>query len=149
MVSGRIFQLSVVVLAATTCRESVVGFSSVHQRHSPPQRTAAHVLRMSDGTADTASDPFEAYQLTASQTLAIKDTVVGTGAAVESGNLLTLKYTARFMENGKEFDKSDSYVCRVGKGKILPGFDEGLMVRGERIGIVMPRDERCLKDKHG
>lgn len=95
----------------------------------------------------TSVDPFDVYEQNDSQALAVKDFVVGKGTTVESGNLLTLKYKARFLATGKQFDESESYVCRVGKGKIIPGFDQGLMVRlvaSYRVELYcIPRGQQC------
>jgi hypothetical protein len=76
-------------------------------------------------------DPFDNYQVSPAQTeVAIKDKVRGTGEEVKGeGQLLQIAYTGRFMADGKQFDKSDNFVCKIGKNQVLPGFEEGVMVR--------------------
>jgi hypothetical protein len=88
---------------------------------------------------DDNQDPFDNYQQSPEQTtVAIKDSVVGTGYLVGEtpGQLLTVAYKGRFMADGKLFDQSDSFVCRLGKNKVLPGFEEGLMVRYIYVSLV-------------
>ena len=72
---------------------------------------------------------YDAYEQNDTQELAFDDARVGTGDAVENGKLLTVKYNARLMESGKQFDFSDAYVFRIGEGKVLPGWEQGLQVR--------------------
>ena len=78
-----------------------------------------------------ANDPFENYEISGSTTdIATKDIVIGTGDLVEGeGQLLTVKYTGKFLADGKQFDKSDDFLARIGRNKVLPGFEKGLMVR--------------------
>ena len=81
--------------------------------------------------AENAASPFDVYEQNDSQELAFKDVKDGTGDVVENGKLLTVKYEARLMASGKRFDCSpkDGYVFRIGEGKVLPGWEKGLVVR--------------------
>jgi FKBP-type peptidyl-prolyl cis-trans isomerase len=141
--------VAVLLLVAAMNTNSVASFSTNQQqqpqrltvtvRHAQRQTTSSFYLSSSSNplevvsdlsSSSSAVDLFESYEQIDSQPLAMKDVMVGTGPSiVESGNLLTLKYKARFVATGKQFDQSESYVCRVGVGKIIPGFDQGLMVR--------------------
>ena len=90
---------------------------------------SASALQMALEEVDP-DDPFENYQVSAAQTeVAIKDKVIGTGEEVKGeGQLLQVSYTGRFMADNKQFDKSDNFVCKIGKNQVLPGFEEGVMV---------------------
>lgn len=82
-------------------------------------------------------DPFDAYKPTSEQTtVAFKDFSIGSGYMVgdEDAQLLKLKYTATFIDPkpGYQFDQSESFVCKTGENKILPGFEEGL--KGMKVG---------------
>lgn len=69
-----------------------------------------------------------------------KDTVVGTGAVAEVGDSTTVGYSG-WLPNGKLFD-SGSFTFTVGVGKVVPGFDEGVL--GMKVGgkrkLVIPPD---------
>lgn len=83
--------------------------------------------------SSSEDDPFDAYKPTSEQTtIAFKDFAVGSGYTVgdEDAQLLKLKYTATFIDPkpGYQFDQSESFVCKTGQNKILPGFEEGLKV---------------------
>jgi FKBP-type peptidyl-prolyl cis-trans isomerase len=78
----------------------------------------------------TADDPFESYK--AGSEIAWKDTTVGQGDVVEEGDVLTVAYTGYLWRNKQEFDKGDALTFKLGGGKVMPGFDEG--VRGIKEG---------------
>ena len=72
------------------------------------------------------------------------DEVVGTGESPTQGQNVTVHYTGT-LENGTKFDSSfDSgkpYTFRIGTGKVIKGWDEGIMtmkVGGKRRLIVPP-----------
>jgi FKBP-type peptidyl-prolyl cis-trans isomerase len=52
---------------------------------------------------------------------------VGTGATVQSGDTVTLKYNGTFVD-GSVFDYSPSfkYVHKAAKSRMIPGFEEGI-----------------------
>jgi FKBP-type peptidyl-prolyl cis-trans isomerase len=78
------------------------------------------------------------------------DLVVGDGAAVVSGNVLTVNYTGWLYDptktdnKGGQFDSSiggDPYVFTIGVGAVIEGWDVGLIgmkVGGTRRLIVPP-----------
>ena len=72
------------------------------------------------------------------------DEVVGTGESPKQGQNVTVHYTGT-LENGTKFDSSfDSgqpYTFRIGTGKVIKGWDEGIMtmkVGGKRRFIIPP-----------
>ena len=77
--------------------------------------------------------------------LQIEDIKVGTGQAVERGDIVQVHYTGR-LANGKKFDSShdrdEPFVFPVGAGKVIKGWDEGLigMKEGGIRKLVIPPD---------
>jgi hypothetical protein len=63
------------------------------------------------------------------QQLAIKDEVVGDGDVAEKGKVLTMAYEGKLMSNGYMFDSGVGYSFRLGDGKVIPGWEQGLSVR--------------------
>lgn len=121
--------LSFSVPTTTTRTTTTTSISRVTTNNKQQQRQPFRPLSMALEEVDP-QDPYESYELSEKQQdVAIKDVVVGTGQLVEGeGQLLTVKYTGSFMANKEQFDFSKDFVCRIGKNKILPGFEKGLMV---------------------
>ena len=67
--------------------------------------------------------------------LVIKDTVMGTGAQAEVGDLVTVNYTGKFAD-GKVFDSSiprgQPFPFTLGIGQVIKGWDQG--VAGMKVG---------------
>jgi peptidylprolyl isomerase len=67
-----------------------------------------------------------------------RDIVLGTGPTAEVGDSATVAYTG-WLADGTRFD-SGSFGFTVGVGRVVPGFDEGVL--GMRVGgkrrLVMP-----------
>jgi FKBP-type peptidyl-prolyl cis-trans isomerases 1 len=61
----------------------------------------------------------------------VRDLVSGTGALVNPGDSITVKYTG-WLSNGTQFDTNNSYPTKVGVGHVIAGWDEG--VPGMRVG---------------
>lgn len=51
----------------------------------------------------------------------------GTGAQVVNGKFVTVKYDGRFMMTDSSF-QANSYTFKLGEGKAIPGWDEGLLL---------------------
>jgi protein-disulfide isomerase/FKBP-type peptidyl-prolyl cis-trans isomerase len=68
-------------------------------------------------------------------TLGIKDLVVGIGAAVKSGDQVTVQYVGT-LDDGTVFDDSRKhgrpFVFTVGEGRVIKGWDQG--IPGMRVG---------------
>ena len=80
-----------------------------------------------------AVDPFDSYSQTdPSQKLMYRDTVAGTGDVAMEGKVLKVAYTGRLMATGKEFDKGNGFSFRLGEGRVIPGWEQGLV--GMRVG---------------
>lgn len=76
--------------------------------------------------------------------LKYKDEVIGTGPSPQLGQTVEVHYTGR-LENGTKFDSSldrgQPFKFQIGKGKVIKGWDEGLMtmkVGGKRQLIIPP-----------
>jgi len=77
--------------------------------------------------------------------LKIEDLKVGTGAAVKSGDTITVNYVGR-LQNGKVFDSSytrhQPFTTVIGTGQVIKGWDEGLI--GMKVGgkrrLTIPPD---------
>ena len=69
--------------------------------------------------------------------LGIEDVTVGTGAAAQKGQYVSVHYTG-WLENGKKFDSSkdrnDPFQFPLGMGHVIKGWDEG--VQGMQPGGV-------------
>jgi FKBP-type peptidyl-prolyl cis-trans isomerase FkpA len=85
--------------------------------------------------------------ITTSSGLQYEDTVVGTGAAAQAGQHVTVHYTGWLYENGttgRKFDSSkdrrDPFRFDLGAGMVIRGWDEG--VQGMQVGgtrrLVIP-----------
>ena len=79
--------------------------------------------------------------------LAYTDQVVGTGAAPQAGQTVSVHYTGWLDENGKQGKKFDSSRDRgqpfsfpLGQGRVIAGWDEGVasMKIGGRRTLVIP-----------
>jgi FKBP-type peptidyl-prolyl cis-trans isomerase len=82
------------------------------------------------------------------------DTVVGTGDTAESGDLVTVHYTGRFID-GRVFDSSvargEPFQFTLGKGQVIAGWDEGIVgmkVGGKRT-LSIPPELGYGKDDYG
>jgi protein-disulfide isomerase len=77
--------------------------------------------------------------------LVVKDVTVGGGAAVKSGDTVTVHYVGT-LTDGKEFDSSrkhgQPFSFAVGKGTVIKGWDQGLvgMKVGGRRKLTIPSD---------
>lgn len=75
--------------------------------------------------------------------LIIDDVRAGSGAAVKSGDTITVDYVG-MLQDGTQFDSSyargESYTFTVGKGEVIEGWDEGVlgMQEGGQRVIVVP-----------
>jgi peptidylprolyl isomerase len=66
-----------------------------------------------------------------------RDLIAGTGAAVVSGDTVTVNYTGELYKNGTVFDSSwnagrTPFSTPIGTGAVIPGWDQGLI--GMRVG---------------
>lgn len=75
--------------------------------------------------------------------LYVQDVTEGTGAAVASGQTITVHYTG-WLPNGSKFDSSvgkTPFTTPIGRGAVIRGWDEGLVgmkVGGKRRLIIPP-----------
>ena len=72
------------------------------------------------------------------------DIRVGCGAAVRTGQTVTVQYTG-WLQSGKEFDSSRAagrqpFAFPLGEGQVIPGFDQGVadMHIGGKRRLVIP-----------
>lgn len=132
--------LSLLVLIAASTTTNTLAFappSSLPQtvvaaRQQSPLFSALEVVDENEET-----DPFEAYKPVPEQTTVVfKDSKIGSGYTVGEleSQQLKIKYTATFLDPkpGSQFDQSESFICKTGASKILPGFEEGL--KGMKVG---------------
>ena len=82
-------------------------------------------------------------EITTASGLKYSDEVVGTGATPQKGQTVTVNYTGT-LENGKKFDSSFDHGkpadFKIGVGKVIKGWDEGLMTMkvGGKRRLVIP-----------
>ena len=76
--------------------------------------------------------------------LEIEDITVGDGDEARSGHTVEVHYVGVSWSNGQEFDASwdrgDSFKFGLGKGQVIPGWDQGVagMKVGGRRRITIP-----------
>jgi len=80
---------------------------------------------------------------TPSPDLAVKTLVAGTGPAVAGGDYVQVNYLGQIWNTAKVFDTSfgrGPYTNVIGQGKVIPGWDEGLLGRkvGSRLELAIP-----------
>ncbi|AGK58382.1 peptidylprolyl isomerase [Hyphomicrobium denitrificans 1NES1] len=85
---------------------------------------------------------------TTSSGLQFEDTVIGTGAAPQTGQTCVMHYTGWLYQDGKKGAKFDSSVDRgkpfefpLGMGRVIKGWDEGIAsmkIGGKRTLIIPP-----------
>ncbi len=86
-------------------------------------------------------NPLDNGTTTDTGTLVTQDEAVGTGAAAQAGDMLTVNYTGK-LANGTVFDTSVGkapYKFILGHGDVIPGWDQGLIgmkVGGKRVLII-------------
>ena len=75
--------------------------------------------------------------------LYVEDLVVGEGARVDSGDVVTVHYTG-WLPNGNAFDSSrerdQPFEVAIGYGRVIPGWDQGVvgMREGGQRKLVIP-----------
>ena len=77
----------------------------------------------------------EGKEVTTSSGLQYIELKVGTGAAAQAGQTVTVHYTG-WLDNGKKFDSSvdrgQPFSFPLGAGRVIKGWDEG--VQGMKVG---------------
>ncbi|HEY2674029.1 MAG TPA: FKBP-type peptidyl-prolyl cis-trans isomerase [Rugosimonospora sp.] len=132
----------------------VVGFVVFGGKH----KTAATASPSASASASAAAAPFPSLPPGADPALATKPTVKagtgsltklnvttliqGTGAAVKSGQSITVNYVGVSYQTGSEFDSSwknsQAFTFTVGQGNVIPGWDQGLV--GVKVGSRVQLD---------
>jgi hypothetical protein len=78
---------------------------------------------------EVGDDPFQNYKIgDPLQGLAINDAEVGEGEMAAVGNVITVTYTGRLLATGKVFDQGDGFSLKLGAGKAIQGWEQGLLV---------------------
>ena len=79
--------------------------------------------------------------------LAVKTVIAGSGPAIASGDYIQANYLGQIYDTGKSFDNSYDrhapFVTQIGTGKVIPGWDKGLVGRraGSRVELSVPPAE--------
>jgi FKBP-type peptidyl-prolyl cis-trans isomerase FkpA len=94
------------------------------------------------------AEPQGSTMTTTPSGLQYEDTVVGTGATPETGQICVMHYTGWLYVDGKKGKKFDSSLDRgqpfefpIGTGRVIKGWDEGvatMKVGGKRTLIIPP-----------
>ncbi|MBY0559204.1 FKBP-type peptidyl-prolyl cis-trans isomerase [Hyphomicrobium sp.] len=92
------------------------------------------------------AEPQGSSMTTTPSGLQYEDTVVGTGATPETGQICVMHYTGWLYQDGKKGNKFDSSLDRgspfefpIGTGRVIKGWDEGvasMKVGGKRTLII-------------
>ena len=98
---------------------------------------ASRLFSSTESSATTSSisvgSPFDEYSQTdPNQGLEYKDTVMGTGDAVEMGKVVAVAYKGRMMRDNVQFDQGEKFPFKVGQGRVMPGWEQGVI--GMRVG---------------
>jgi hypothetical protein len=74
-----------------------------------------------------------------SREVAYEDMAIGSGPTVKAGDVVTVKYTGKLLQNGKQFD-AGSISFSLGARKVIPGWEEGMagMQVGSRRTLYIP-----------
>ena len=80
---------------------------------------------------------------TPSTKLAVKTVIAGAGPAIAGGDYVQVNYLGQIWDSGKVFDTSfgrGPYTNVIGQGKVIPGWDEGLLGRkvNSRMELAIP-----------
>jgi FKBP-type peptidyl-prolyl cis-trans isomerase len=92
-----------------------------------------------------AQEKKEAKEVTTKSGLKYVDLKVGTGDMPKEGDLVQVHYTG-WLTNGKKFDSSvdrgEPFVFPIGKGRVIKGWDEGVMTMkvGGKRKLTIPAD---------
>lgn len=76
--------------------------------------------------------------------LIVKDLVVGTGPAAQSGQQLTMNYSLVTWSDKKKldssFDRGETFPLNLGAGEVIKGWDQGLVgvTQGSRRLLIVP-----------
>jgi peptidylprolyl isomerase len=75
--------------------------------------------------------------------LVVEDLVAGDGDEATPGSKVTVHYVGVAFRSGEEFDASwdrgQPFEFRLGKGQVIPGWDQG--VAGMRVGgVIQPHE---------
>jgi len=99
-------------------------------------------------SSDTSTPTTDAEESASTAKLEIKDTKVGTGAAVKSGDTVTVNYTGWLYVDGKKTTQFDSsigkapFTTQIGVGAVIAGWDQGIvgMKAGGTRTLIIPSD---------
>eukprot|EP00287_Rhodomonas_sp_CCMP768_P012105 CAMPEP_0196726114 /NCGR_PEP_ID=MMETSP1091-20130531/7472_1 /TAXON_ID=302021 /ORGANISM="Rhodomonas sp., Strain CCMP768" /LENGTH=93 /DNA_ID=CAMNT_0042068489 /DNA_START=24 /DNA_END=302 /DNA_ORIENTATION=+ len=69
------------------------------------------------------SIPGEVYKPPADETVTITEVTEGSGAAVESGAAVTMKYEGR-LADGTVFDSAEKFKFTIDGGEVIKGWDK-------------------------
>ncbi len=106
---------------------------------SPPDKFSAEVPPNRNSTSITNSPVNTVTKLE------IKDTTVGTGTAVKSGDTVKIHYRGTLLDGTKfdsSYDRNQPFETKIGVGAVIQGWDEGLLgmkVGGKRT-LTIPSD---------
>eukprot|EP00579_Thalassiosira_antarctica_P001415 CAMPEP_0201870610 /NCGR_PEP_ID=MMETSP0902-20130614/3690_1 /ASSEMBLY_ACC=CAM_ASM_000551 /TAXON_ID=420261 /ORGANISM="Thalassiosira antarctica, Strain CCMP982" /LENGTH=200 /DNA_ID=CAMNT_0048396295 /DNA_START=132 /DNA_END=734 /DNA_ORIENTATION=- len=111
-----------------------------HQ-HGQPSMLAKPQAAPSLLSLNSAS--FDDYSQTEpTQWLAYQDTLVGTGDVAQEGKVVTVAYKGTLMSNGKKFDEGPGISFRLGEGRVIAGWEQGIAgmkVGGKRVLKIPPQ----------
>ena len=117
--------MKTVSLIALLAAPVVFGFSPV----APASLARTTHLAASGLEVVDATDPFQNYSIAdPAQQLATKDEIVGSGPEAKTGDVVTIAYKGRLMSTGKQFDFGEGFTFKLGSGRVLPGWEQGLPV---------------------
>ena len=107
------------------------------RRRRPPRRTTRDVTKKPTVTVPDELPPDE---------LQSEDIVKGKGRAAKKGDKVTMQYVGVAWSTSVEFDASwdagEPFTFTLGKGKVIPGWDEGIpgMRKGGRRQLTIPAE---------
>ena len=106
--------------------------------------TASSEIRKSGDTVMSKTDAVQSEKIIMTPSgLHYEDMVAGSGASPSPGKKVTVHYTG-WLTDGKKFDSSvdrnEPFVFKIGKGEVIPGWDEGVMTMkiGGKRKLIIP-----------
>ncbi|MDX2035929.1 MAG: FKBP-type peptidyl-prolyl cis-trans isomerase [Isosphaeraceae bacterium] len=155
--SKRFLVLLIAVGSAAGCNPPTqivsVPFPGVEYKRQPPPPIDGGAQALGEQPAATSTAPPAVISKEKVPPTAVGQTVTtksglqvttlkpGTGAEVEPGNLVHMKYVGK-LDDGTQFDAGLDFEFRVGTGAVIRGWDEGVpgMKVGEIRKLVIPAE---------
>eukprot|EP00980_Cylindrotheca_fusiformis_P008595 scaffold1828_cov98-Cylindrotheca_fusiformis.AAC.4 len=119
-------------LLLTLFAASATAFAPPQQQQLGRRHPSVSVLQSSpDSAEDLPFDPFDSFGPDETE-IAVRDLTIGQGETVSDGDVATVKYVGRLIENRQQFGKVEALPIKMGQGDLVKGFEQSLL--GKKVG---------------